>query len=254
MTLINNNIEKYNLIQLNELIHIIDTKLNYHMLHTKLTCKYAIQLAKMISPDINIYKLRYSALSHDLLKIRNCDMKGREIVKNNITIPLDLNWYVRSNLDILIPYKLDDYFNTDMQLHALASGIYLIKELNITDPEILYPIFFHSCPIISVYETLDPHIQLLVDIIGLADKLSSNNIKVSNSKVSYNFENVVFGKSKNEFNFSLGLLIARAIAQGNNSGEHAKLAIDYYLKRLIENQPFISNKIMEDIKSWLKSK
>jgi HD superfamily phosphohydrolase YqeK len=209
-------------------------------------------LARKLSLDVDINKLRYAALAHDILKEKSFNISVREINIGGINIPQDLNWYVRKNLDILELYGLDDYFNSDAQLHALSAGIFLHKELNITDPDIIYPVFFHSCPIISIYETLDPHTQALVDIIMLSDKLSSNKLKRELKKISYNLEVAVFGESNTELNYSLGLLLARLIAQGNSPGKHAIIATDFYHRRLMKTQPFMTEKSLEVIKLWLK--
>jgi HD superfamily phosphohydrolase YqeK len=244
---------KYNineLIKLNKLIHSNTRRCKRHLHHIELTAQYASKIADKLLTPINRYKLKYAALAHDLLKEKEFNKEMNQIDKNGILIPQDLNWYVRSNLSILEEYGLDYYFNTDIQLHALASGIYLHKEIGINDLEILYPVFFHSCPIIPVYETLNPRIQLIIDIMMLSDKLSSNKINQETKKSPINLEIAVFGESGNEFNYTLGLLLARLISQGKSTEMQSTIATEFYYKRLLATHPYISEKTLEEMKAW----
>ena len=54
-----------------------------------------------------------------------------------------------------------------------------------------------------VYEKLDKKIQTMIDITMLADKLSSNYLRINFRKVDVriDLDQVVFGLSGNEFNY-----------------------------------------------------
>lgn len=239
---INTKSESKMLLELNDFIHHDNKMYKYHMAHIKLVRRYAILINEKLNTNIDNKKLSYIALAHDLFKERSLDPKLENVTWKGHQIPQDTTRYVRSNLDILEKYDLDDYFNTSIQYHPLTSALFLIKEFELSDKEILYPIMFHSCPIISVYETLPPKIQTMVDIISLADKLSSNYLRINMRKVPVriDLDQVVFGPSGREFNYTLGLFIARLISQGKSEEEQSKIATDYYYKRLCEMNPIIS--------------
>jgi len=215
---------------------------NYHMKHIKLACRYALLLNHKLGLPADPIKISYAALAHDILKDIGLDpSKDGKVNWNGHNIPQDLNRYVRMNLDILDEFNLSDYFNTDVQLHALAAGIFLYKEFGITDKEILYPVMFHSCPIIDVYKTLDDKIKTSVDIMMLADKLSSNYLRINyrNHLVRVDLDKTVFGENGNEFNYSLGLYIARLIAQGKTPDKQSEITTEYYYKRLKSVNPLV---------------
>lgn len=252
-----NNIdpESQMLLDLNKFIHHDNKMFEYHIKHIKLVRRYALIINKLLNAHIDEKKLSFIALAHDLFKERSLD-PNKSVSWRGIEIPQDTNRYVRQNLDILEEYDLDDYFNSDMQYHALSAGIFIIKEFNIKDKEILYPIFFHSCPIISVYETLSQRIRTMVDIIMLSDKLSSNYLRINLRKVEVriDLDQVVFGSSGYEFNYTLGLFIARLISQGKSEETQSKIATDYYFNRLCDMNPIISNdysiKMLGGAKIW----
>lgn len=249
------------LIEINKFIHIGKKKSDYHFQHIKLVDKYAKLLNKKLGYHLNTRKLTFVALMHDMLKERSLDPKmDGDIVWNNHQIPQDLNRYVRMHIDVLDEFEMGDYFNTDAPLHALAAGIWVYEELGIKDPEIIYPIMFHSCPIIAIYENLPVRIQRMVDVIMLADKLSSNylNINLLESNVKVDLDLLVFGKIGNEFNYTLGLYVARLIAMGKSNEAQSKEASEYYFKRLSDVNPLISksyiSKQLGVNKKWPKRK
>lgn len=242
---INNQIDPQTkmLLELNEFIQHDSKQFTYHMNHIKLVRRYALLLNKRLGTNLSGRKLSFISLAHDLFKERGLNKsKDGTISWNGHDIPQDLNKYVRTNLDILEKFKLDYYFNTDVQLHALAAGIFVHKELGIEDPEILYPIFFHSCPIISVYESLDKRVRDSVDIIMLSDKLSSNYLRINfkESEVRIDLDLVVFGSNGREFNYTTGLFLARLISQGSSKEIQSRIATDYFYKRLEFSNPIIS--------------
>lgn len=233
------------LLDLNEFIHHENKMYEYHLRHIKLVRKYALIINKKLGYPVSSKKLSYAALSHDLFKERSLDQtKDGSIAWKGHNIPQDTTKYVRSNLDVLEEYGLDEFFNTDIQYHALSAGIFLKKEFNITDKEILYPVIFHSCPIISVYETLSKKTQTMVDIIMLSDKLSSNYLRINyrKSEVRIDLDQAVFGNNGREFSYTLGLFLARLIGQGKSEEKQSTLSTEYYYKRLCDANPLISKK------------
>lgn len=231
------------LLELNEFIHGDNKMFDYHMKHIRLVRKYIFLLNKKLDARISSNKLSYIALAHDIFKERSLDQsKDGSITWNNHNIPQDTNRYVRTHLNVLEEYGLDEYFNTDVQYHALASGIFLRTEFGITDKEILYPVFFHSCPIISIYETLSPRLRSIIDMMMLADKLSSNYLRINfrKSPVRIDLDQTVFGISGKEFNYTLGLFMARLIGQGKSEEKQSNISTEYYYKRLCDQNPIIS--------------
>lgn len=239
------NAEEQMLLDLNTFIHHKNKVFDYHMEHIKLVKKYAILLNRRLNARVDSHKLAYISFAHDLLKERSLNPKKPDKVWRGFTIPQDLIRYVRSNLDVLEEYGMDDYFNSSCQYHALAAGIFLHKEMGITDPEILYPVMFHSCPIIPIYETLSHRLRMMIDITILADKLSSNYLRINmkKSSVKVDLDQIVFGSTGRELNYSLGLYFARVIGQGKSEEEQGLAATEYYYKRLCDTNPFISESI-----------
>lgn len=231
------------IIDLNTFIHQSNDRFEYHMAHIKLAAEYAKILNHRLGNELDDDKLVLAGLSHDTFKERSLDPSKTDVKWNDIDIPQDTNRYVRHNLNILEDYGLADYFNTDVQLHPLSAGIFLKSSLGIDDPEILYPIFFHSCPIIPVYETLPEKTRTAVDIMMLADKLSSNYLRIHmlDVAVRVDLELIVFGPSGKEFNYTMGLLLARMIAQDKSKEKNSIDSTEYYYKRLLEMNPFIPN-------------
>lgn len=237
------DIESQMLLELNRFIHQDGKMFDYHMKHIKLVRKYAFLLNQKLDAHISWNKLSYIALSHDLFKERSLRPSEDGTIKwNNHNIPQDTTKYVRTHLDVLEEYGLDEYFNTGVQYHALASGIFLRTEFGIKDTEILYPVFFHSCPIISIYENLSPRVRRAIDITILADKLSSNYLRINyrGSSVRIDLDQAVFGLNGKEFNYTLGLFLARLIGQGKSEEVQSVKSTEYFYKRLCDQNPIIS--------------
>lgn len=247
-------------LDLNNIIHGNTNMYNYHINHINIARRYAILINNKMGNLVDNRKLEYAALFHDTFKERSLDETSGSVSWKNYNIPQDTNRYVRLNLDVLEEYGLDEFFNTDVQLHALTAGIFLRKEFKIKDREILYPVMFHSCPIISVYETLSEKEKLMVDIMMLSDKLSSNYLRINmrESEVRVDLDQIVFGSNGKEFNYTLGLYIARLISQGKSKEEQSSIATEYYFKRLSESNPLIQEKYsLKDLggaKVWPKRK
>ena len=245
------------LLQMNQFIYRNPSSLEYHMEHIKLAKEYAFEMNRRLGSPVSYRKLSFAALFHDLLKEKGLHPDEPNPMWLNHEIPQDLNRYVRMNLDVLAEYGIDDYFNTDVQYHALSAGLFLIKELNITDQEIIYPIMFHSCPIMPVYQTLDATTKTMVDIMMLSDKLSSNYLRINMREVPVrvDLDLLVFGKDRKEFNYTTGLYIARMIGHGHSNEKNGKDSLAYYYDRAKEQNPFLSKKIMKgDTKLWPKRK
>lgn len=235
-------INKYidHLFKMNEFIHKDYDRLSYHINHINLTRLFLIELNKRLGEGNSEFILNWIGLTHDLLKERGLN-KDKHVEYEGKEIPQDINRYVRSNLDVLEHFGLEDYFSSDIQYHALAAGIFLYKEMDIRDEYILYPVMFHSCPIMDVYNTLDKKLQTLIDMTMLADKLSSNWLRINmlDKEVCCDLDLVVFGESGKEFNYTLGLYLARLISQGKSDGEQSKITTKYYYDRLCRTNPLI---------------
>lgn len=242
--------------EMTKLIHNDSDRAEYQLDHVRLVAKYIIELSAKFKIFLPYDTVQFIAYGHDLLKDKFFDKKLNTVMLATsdgimVNIPQNLNWYVRANMDILEKYKLEDYFNSDCQLHALASGIFCDKFFHIHNPKIIYPIIFHSCPIISVYETLSPDIQQIIQIVMLADKLSSNTLKKNMGRdILCDLQRVVFGKDGREFNFSLGLYMARLIASGNNPGKESAKATSYFYQVLKETNPLLPNKEITNVKEF----
>lgn len=243
------------LIQMNEFIHKDYENLEYHMAHIKLANKYALMINERLGKPVDDEKLTICALSHDLLKEHGLK-PGNIVDYSGIVIPQDTTDYVRRNLEVLEDYGMDDYFSSDASYHALAAAIFMRKELDISDPHLLWPVMFHSCPIISVYEELIPEIKTEIDIIALADKLSSNMLKINmlDKKAKCDLDMIVFGESGNEFSYTLGLYIARLIATDKSCGHQGRIANTYYHSRLCTNSLIVNNIKLEGKELWPKRK
>lgn len=237
-------INEEELLKLNEFIHKDYDKLDYHMAHIKLVKDYMILLAERLGGPVDINQITTIALSHDLLKEHGLD-PDKKVEYNGIEIPQNVDHFVRSQMEILEKFGLDDYFNSDAQYHALAAGIFLYKELGIEDINILYPVMFHSCPILDVYNTLPKGLQEIIDITMLADKLSSNWLRINmlNKEVKCDLDLAVFGESGKEFNYTLGLYLARLITKSKQKGQQSRITNTYYYSRLERVNPLIAENI-----------
>ena len=232
--------------------------LQYNMRHCSLMHQYASILVERLHYEVDDHVLQLIAWSHDLFKEKVLDKKQEYKEFDNIKLPQDINRYIRTNMSILEKYNTDMYFNSDIQLHPQAASIFLYQTYDISEPLIIYPILFHSCPIMKVYHTLDENIRTLVDIIVLADKLSSNYLRIHSNKTTlFNLEQIVFGVDTNEFNFSLGLLVARLIAQGKSTEANSLESTAHYYARAKEINPLLmasSNLLKGKPKLWPKRK
>lgn len=250
--------ENLMLLELNRFIHA-DTQMGeWHMNHIQLVRKYAFILNDRLDAQLSKRKLGYIALAHDLFKERSLDPSKTDVQWEGHPILQDTKRYVRTNLDTLEEFGLDEYFNSSTQYHALAAGIFLITEMGIKDPEIIYPVFFHSCPVMPIYETLPQRVKNSVDITMLADKLSSNWLRINMREVSVkvDLDLAVFGPNGNEFNYSLGLYLARLISEGKTTDKVSADATKYYFDRLCAINPLmstnLSNKKLGGSKKWPK--
>jgi hypothetical protein len=227
-----------------------------HMQHITLVKDYATHINRLLGSPVNRHKLGLIALTHDVLK-ENYGEKDLEVGKH--IVPGDLNAYVKSNADLLVNYIPKDFILTcDLSAHAMGAAIFIQKEYDIQDPEIIYPVLFHSLPVIEVYRRLDPKIQTMIDIIMLSDKLSSNWLRINllDEKVRCDLDQIVFGKNGAEFNYTLGLVIARLIASGKTPDYVSDASTLYYYHRLKETNPLIrmklNRKVLGEKMKWPK--
>ena len=215
----------------------------YHERHIKLAKLYACTLNNSLGFGISNKKLSFIALAHDILKEKGLNPEWNRSWRG-IQIPEDTNRYVRTNLDILEEYNgMDEYFNTAVQYHALAAAIFLHKEFGVRDPEIIYPVMFHSCPILPVYEQLPKKIRHMVDIIVLSDKLSANRIRIEKGKpVRGDLDLAVFGHNGKSLNYDIGLYMARWIKLDIDGTEYENMINEYYLNRAKSIMPITFKK------------
>lgn len=242
------------ILQMAEFCYRDEKTFEYHMEHLKLTADYALLLNDKLGHPVNDLDLIFISYAHDLLKEKGLTYPS-PISWYGHHIPNDLTTYVRMNLKSLEAFSLDDYFNTSVGYHAIGSAIFMIKEFNITDPIDVYPIAFHSCPIIPLYKTLDPNVQRTIDIIVLADKLSSNwlRINMQEVRVKVDLDLLVFGEDHNEFNYTTGLFIARMIGHGNSNEKFSRESLLYYYNRASKSNPFLGKNYSKgDNKIWPK--
>lgn len=231
--------------------------LNYHMNHIELVRKYMIEISKRLNVKLDNNTASVIAYGHDLLKERGIANEQENLLAPYESVSTDPARYVRTNLEILEKFGMDEYFNSDCQYHALASGIFLNKELGVEDANIVYPVMFHSCPVMDVYDTLPSYTKQLIDITLLSDKLSSNWLRINtqDKEVCIDLDLLVFGETGWEFNYLYGLYVARLIASKKNSGDHSKEATKYYFDRLKQTNPLIDEKVeLGDKQTWPKRK
>ena len=230
------------ILKLNEEIRRQDDlkSMPYHMRHIRMVKDYAVMMNRKLGEPVQRHKLGLAALAHDLLKEHD---RERDLSIEGMFIPGDNKKYLEDNMNILQEYGLQSYAQ-EPRLHAFAAGVFLHKEYHIEDPAIVFPVLFHSCPIISVYQTLSSEVRTAVDIIMLADKLSSNWLKInfSDKKVRCDLDKMVFGPSRKEFNYELGLYVARLIAMDDEEEEQSDIATAHYYHRLKETNPLIKRK------------
>ena len=242
------------LYSLNQFIYRDPATAAYHQNHIDLTERYAQLLNQKLGNPVDAESLRIIAEGHDLLKEKGLTYEN-PISWYGHHIPNDLTKYVRMNLDVLDRFDLGDYFNTDVGYHAMAAVIFLVKELHVERPEILYPIAFHSCPILPLYKTLPTDIQTRIDITVLADKLSSNWLRIHQLefRVKVDLDLLVFGKDRCEFNYTTGLFVARMIGHGSSHEKYGRESMLYYYERAKEQNPFLSKNFSKgDNKIWPK--
>lgn len=217
-----------------------------HMQHIKLVKDYATYINKLLGNPVNRHKLGFAALAHDTLKE---NYKEKTQVIDDIFIPGSCEEYVRNNIDIITKYVPYEYLWTNLQFHATGGATFLHKELGITDPEIIYPVLFHSLPVIEVYKNLDPKIQTMIDIMVLSDKLSSNWVRINmmDEEVRCDIDRIVFGPDGNEFNYMLGIYVARLIGSSSEPDYVDDACTLYYWHRLHEQNPLIKMNLRKKI-------
>lgn len=227
----------------------------YHKKHIHLVYEYAKVLNERLGNKLDNNKLQLSAYAHDILKESSLVIsKDGTVFYEDINIPQDLRKYIKDNKEITDSFGLPENINNEAMFHGIAISILMKKEFGIDDMNILYPIIFHSCIIVDIYEKLSEETQLYIDAIRLADKLSSNYLKLNaGKKVRCFIEDMVFGPN-NDFNFTIGVYIARLIG-GTSDNELDKKAIKFEYDRVRKIYPFIDIKKKKELgekKLWEK--
>ena len=253
-------VESKELIDTDRFIHSMSDQYEYHTQHISMARDYALEINNRLGNPIDSYKMEYAALAHDLMKEKSSNKSEEYLSNSKYNIPADIHRYVRLNLNVLEKFGLDEYFNTDVQLHPLAAGIFLNKEFGVKDREILYAVMFHSCPIMPVYNDLTEHEKTIVNIMMLSDKLSSNSLRINMQDVAVrvDLDKIVFGEDGREFNYKTGLFISRLIGQGGSKEKQSKATTKYFLNELQKTNPLIPHKCslkqLGGIKHWPKRK
>lgn len=229
----------------------------YHFDH----CEKLMKYGNDIMDRLGIFKYRNEleivAYAHDLFK--RYSLRENDVEWKGKIIPQNIPKYIDENRFVLDKFGLNMIRSDNFSNHPIAAGIFLYKEFGITDPNIIYPVFFHSCPVISVYEKLDKELRDLIDIIILADKMSANILcrtigKKWHSKVD--MELVLYGETHREFNFTNALLVAKILGQAGSKQELFVEATNYYYKRACRINPALDKNsiLLGGEKPWKSKK
>jgi len=225
---------------------ILSDKENYRIRHARLTVDYTERLMRsfhiLVVDDRR--KLSIAARFHDLLKADATLGSGSSQLvfakMAELGFPTDLKEYIYTNSEYFPTLGVQG-FTENIAEHALALVLHMLVHYDILDREILYPILFHSCPILPTYSKLNQRRQTMIDIITLADKLSSNALRLlgdaDGKKAPFNLHLAVFGVDDCEFNFTEGLFLARLLSQGKSQDPYSLVMTQYYFQRLKERSP-----------------
>lgn len=210
----NINFNMFKAIKLNKKIHKNSAKYKYHMNHIIRAATYGAEINAKLDFPVERNKLNFALLMHDILK----GSVSAEYMDDNDK----KSDYIKDNYNILNKLNLYQYWKK-MSKHAVAGGIFvynLLKESNNLDgnEDIVRAIMFHSYPIVAVYKNLNKSNRIMIDIVVLADKLSSNWIKIndpSEESPKYYLEEELYGKDKKQIKFDYALVKAREIGMGD---------------------------------------
>ena len=224
----------------------------YHKDH----CRKLIEYGNDIFAHLGIHDCRWEleliAYGHDLFKKYSLDRGELEL--EGIKIPYDTKKYIDENKDVLEKFGLSMIDSENFSKHPTAAGIFLYKELGIEDPALIYPVFFHSCPVVSVYRELDERTRTLVDVVMLADKLSANSLtrdfKKWHKKV--NMDLCLYGETGREFNYTNALLTAKILGQAGSKDVISVESVRYYYYRACEQNPALDkySRLLGGKKPW----
>ena len=215
----------------------------YHMAHLELFKRYAFEINLRLGHPFQEEDLATIAYAHDLFKDDNPKVKytnhGEDILVTKESIQKKYG-----NSIEYFGFKKKE--KSVLSEHAKCAALFVMncEELSDYNKDILYPIIFHSLPILRVYQDLTQEIQLMVDITVVVDKCSSNYLKIQQYVPCYfRMEDILFGADGKEFNFSAALFAARLIGSEKYSDEVNKDINTFYLNRLNRINPFIMDKI-----------
>ena len=209
----------------------------YHFDHCEKLMKYGNDI--MVRLGILEYRneLEIVAYAHDLFK--RYSLRENDVEWNGKIIPQNIPKYIDENRFVLDKFGLNMIRSDNFSNHPIAAGIFLYKEFTVDDPKIIYPVFFHSCPIISIYKKLDKALRNFIDVILLADKMSANvlcrGIKKWHSKVD--MELVLYGENHKEFNYTNALLTAKILGQCGSKDKFSVESTKHYYKRAARINP-----------------
>ena len=214
----------------------------YHMAHLELFKRYAFEINSRMGNPFDQEDLSMIAYAHDLFKD---DHKDVQYTNNGEDIFMTKEVICHKYEKSLEYFGFKKKEKTVLSAHAKCAALFVMncQELEGYNKDILYPIIFHSLPILRLYRDLTAEIQRLIDITVLADKCSSNYLKIQQYvPVHFRLEDILFGVDGSEFNFSAALFAARLIGSEGYNDEFNKDMNTFYLNRLNKINPFIVDK------------
>jgi len=224
------------LIDTNILLHRHEEEFNYHIIHCYLMESYM----NLIADKYDKYNFDKSlfpiiAFGHDLLKDR----------ENKFST------FYQKNTSNRKRFFLSDSMYNSLSTHAYRSAEFLSNyPFNVTEGKILFPILFHSIPIIDVMiKYLSPATREYINLTMLCDKLSSNYWRITNGiKTWCDLDKIVFGDNGDELNYNKGLYYARLLNGIKYKNKYSIQAEEYYRKLY---DPSVNIKL-EEKKLWEK--
>ena len=222
------------------------------MAHLELFKMYAFEINLRLGSPFSQEDLATIAYAHDIFK----DDNHRVQYTNN-----GEDIFVTKE-DILSRYGSSiEYFGfkkgekAALSEHAKCAALFIMNCEEIVDynKDILYPIIFHSLPILRVYRDLTREIQLMIDLTVVADKCSSNYLRIQQYvPCNFRMDDILFGMDGKEFNFTTALFAARLIGSEGYNDDFNKDINTFYLHRLNRINPFVINKL--NIKDYGRKK
>ena len=201
-----------------------EQEFNYHMKHCFVMEKYMNIIADKYD-KFKFDKKLFSIItwSHDLLKDREHKFST----------------FYQKNTSNRKRFFLSDKMYDSVSTHAYRSAEFLSNyPFNVIDGKILFPILFHSVPIIDIMvKCLSQDTREYINITILADKLSSNYWRIYNNiETPCDLALEVFGNNFDKFDYFKGIYIARLLDDYKYKNIYSTEATEYYRKLYDENQ------------------